>query len=139
MVYIFSSSGRLWLFLLPATNPNLCVSAPLNQLNNTTDDPRYEVFLNKAGHFAFAVDHFTRIQVPDVVEENKVNEVGCKIMAHIQSCFASLRRNVASIKPRGPHSCQPARKRCAKPNQSSNDHAKDSGYMYTDLFGMLRV
>lgn len=113
------------MFLFPATDPNLCVSTPpLNQLDNTTDDPRYEVFLNKADHFAFAVDHFTRIGLPDVVEENKANEVGSKIMAHIQSCFASLRQTVASIEPWGSHSCRSARKRCTKPDQSSHGQAK---------------
>lgn len=106
-------------------DPNLCVSTPLfNLLNNTTDGPRYEVFLNKADHFAFAVDHFTRIGLPDVVEENKANEVGSEIMAHIQLCFALLRQNVTSIEPWGPHSCPLARKRCTRPDQSLHGQAK---------------
>ena len=112
------------MFLFPTTDPNLCVTTlPFDQLN-TTDDPRYKVFLNKGDHFVFTVGHFTMIGLPDVVEESKANEVGNSIMTHVKSCFASLRQSVASNQPRGPHSCRPTKRRCTKSYQNSHGQSK---------------
>lgn len=121
---IFSGFRGLWLFLFPTTDPNLCVSTlPFDQLN-TTDDPRYKVFLNKGDHFVFTVGHFTMIGLPDVVEESKANKVGNSIMAHVKSCFASLRQSVVSNQPQVPHSCQPTKRCCTKSYQNSHGQSK---------------
>lgn len=112
------------MFLFPTTDPNLCVSTlPFDRLN-TTDDPRYEVFLNKGDHFVFTVGHFTMIGLPDVVEDSKANEVGNSIMAHVKSCFASLRQSVAPNQPQVPHSCRSTKRRCTKSYQKSHGQSK---------------